>query len=118
MARAARARRIYREGNGGNYVLEVSFANTACKYSSYRLKPSCSSVLQPYGKRMKFEQARFAALQKHPDCEYAEVSDGSKLLLGPVLVVKLWRDKRSYMAGDQPRAVELYPTERSEPENG
>jgi hypothetical protein len=59
--------------------------------------PPAGSVPQPYGKRMKFEEARFAALQKHPDCEYAEVSDGSKLLLVPILVVKLWRDKKSYI---------------------
>ena len=65
---------------------------------------------------MKFEGARLDALRKHPDCEYAEVLDGSKLLLGPILVVKLWRDKRSSIAGDQPCAIELYPTERSEPD--
>ena len=50
------------------------------------------------------------------ECEYAEVLDGSELLLGPILVVKLWRDKRSYIAGDQRCAIELHPTERSEPD--
>ena len=114
MARAARTRRIYRERNGGNYVQELRFANIARKYNTCRLKPGCRLVLH-HGERMKFEEARLDALRKHPDCEYAEVSDGSTLLLGPVIVVKLWRDKRSSIAGDQPCAIELYPTERSEP---
>ena len=116
MARAARTRRICRKGNGGSYVQELRFANIARKYTTCRRKPSCRPSLQHYGERMKFEEAHHDALRKHPDCEYAEVLDGSGLLLGPILVVKLWRDKRSYIAGDQPCAIELYPTERSEPD--
>jgi hypothetical protein len=65
---------------------------------------------------MKFEEARLDALRKHLDCEYAEVLDGSELLLGPILVVKLWRNKGSHIAGDQPRAIELYPMEGGEPD--
>ena len=114
MARAARTRRIYREGNSHKYVQELRFANIARKYCPCRPKPSCRLVLHR-GERMKFEEARLDALRKHPDCEYAEVLDGSTLLLGPVIVVKLWRDKSSSIAGDQPCAIELYPTERSEP---
>jgi len=66
---------------------------------------------------MKPEEARIDALRKHPDCGWAEVYDGSKLMigLGPILVVKLWRDRRSHMSGDLPRAIEVYPPERSDP---
>jgi hypothetical protein len=73
--------------------------------------------LKPHGEFMKPEEARIDALQKHPDCGWAEVYDGSVLMigLGPILVVKLWRDRRSYMSGDRPRAIEVYPPERSDP---
>lgn len=73
--------------------------------------------LKPHGEFMKPEEARIDALRKHPDCGWAEVYDGSKLMigLGPILVVKLWRDRRSYMSGDLPRAIEVYPPERSDP---
>jgi hypothetical protein len=64
---------------------------------------------------MKPEESRIDALRRHPDCKYVEVYDGSVLMigLGPILVVKLWRDRSSYMTGDQPCAIEVYPSEHS-----
>ena len=101
--------------NDGTHDREIHVANIR-RYSTCRCKPNYRVVRQAQGKLMKSEEARLDALQKHSDCAYAEVYDGSELLLGPTLLVRLWRDKRSYMNRDQPRAIEIYPAERSEPE--
>jgi hypothetical protein len=85
----------------------MMFVSTGCRFGR----------LKPHGEFMKLEEARIDALRKHPDCGYAEVYYRSVLTigLGSILVVKLWPDKRSYMTGYRPRAIELYPPERSDP---
>jgi hypothetical protein len=113
---AGSTRRIDGEINDGTHDQEIRVANIARSYRTCRRKPSCRVVRRAQGELMKSEEARLDALRKHPDCTYAEVDDGSELLLGPTLLVRLWRDKRSHMNRDQPRAIEIYRDERSEPE--
>jgi hypothetical protein len=51
-----------------------------------------------------YEAAAIAdALSKHPDCSYAETFNGMDWRFDRTWVVKLWRNKECYDAGDPPR---------------
>jgi hypothetical protein len=51
------------------------------------------------------EEAKIRALQKHPDCLYAEVENGMDCMFRRTLVVNLWRNEETWAAGDPPRHV-------------
>lgn len=60
------------------FAFSMMFVGSDCRFGR----------LKPLGEFMKPEEARIDALRKHPDCGYAEVYDGSVLMigLGPILV--------------------------------
>jgi len=49
------------------------------------------------------EEAMTDALQKHPDCTYADWTLGLNMNLQVTIVVRLWRNKECYLNGDPPR---------------
>lgn len=56
------------------------------------------------------EEAMNDALQKHPDCKYAEWENGIDFAFRHTIVVNLWRNEECFLAGDPPRhTVEGYP---------
>lgn len=55
------------------------------------------------------EGAMIDALQRHPDCKYADWTNGLDAFMRLTIVVKLWRTEECYLAGDPPRyTVEGY----------
>jgi hypothetical protein len=47
--------------------------------------------------------AMLDALQQHPDCTYADWTNGVDLLFNLTYVVRLWRNEECYLAGDPPK---------------
>lgn len=55
------------------------------------------------------EEAKLDALQLHPDCTYAEWTNGLNWLFQLTIVVNLWRNEECWAAGDPPKySVEGY----------
>ena len=55
---------------------------------------------------MTNEEIKIDALQKHPDCKYAEVVPGMNAIFQITRVVLLWRNEECWAAGDPPRYEE------------
>lgn len=55
---------------------------------------------------MTLSQAKEQALQKHEDCEYAEVYNGMSWNFQRTWVVKLWRNEECYLNEDPPKYIE------------
>ena len=55
---------------------------------------------------MTQEKAKQRALQRHPDCDYAEIANGLDFLFRPTWCVNLWRNEECWAAGDPPRYAE------------
>lgn len=55
---------------------------------------------------MSIAEAKIRALDRHPDCQYAEAYNGMSWNFAMTWVVKLWRTEECYLAGDPPRHVE------------
>jgi hypothetical protein len=56
------------------------------------------------------ETAMADALAKHPKCSYADWDNGLTSIFRMSVVVKLWRNKECWAAGDPPRhTIEGYP---------
>jgi len=51
------------------------------------------------------QEAMADALQKHPDCSYADWQNGLNMLLQPTIVVELWRNEETWANNDPPRHV-------------
>jgi hypothetical protein len=59
---------------------------------------------------MTDEEIKTDALQRYPDCKYAEVVNGLNFLLGITRVANLYRNEECWAAGDPPKhVVEGYP---------
>ena len=59
--------------------------------------------------KMTPEAAKIDALQRHPDCKYADWQNGLDPLFNATIVVELWRNEETWAAGDPPRhTVEGY----------
>ena len=55
------------------------------------------------------KQAINKALEKHPDCKYADWQNGLEACtFAPTIVVQLWRNQECYNAGDPPKYTESY----------
>lgn len=46
------------------------------------------------------------ALARHPDCSYADWTNGLTAFFQRTIVVNLWRNEECYLAGDPPRYTE------------
>ena len=55
---------------------------------------------------MTDEEIKIDALQRHPDCKYAEIVNGMNFMLGITRVANCYRNKECWAAGDPPRAIE------------
>lgn len=51
------------------------------------------------------QQAMNDALDKYPDCKYANWDNGMNAYFQITIVVKLWRNEECYLANDPPRHV-------------
>jgi hypothetical protein len=61
---------------------------------------------------MTYEEKKADALQKHPDCKYAEIRPGMNAAFQLTNVVCLWPDEHSYLVGNRPKyEVEGYPVD-------
>ncbi len=54
---------------------------------------------------MSIEQAKQDALQKYPECAFADVHNGMNAFFQLTWVVHLWRNKECFLAGDPPQHV-------------
>ena len=70
---------------------------------------SDDALVIPLRKLWTPDQAKADALQRHPDCTYAEYENGLNGWMQLTLVVELWRNEACWAAGDPPRhTVEGY----------
>lgn len=54
---------------------------------------------------MEDQEIIIDALQKHPDCKYADIQNGMDFLFNITRVANLYRNEECYLAGDNPRHV-------------